>query len=242
MRTLERWSPHALLVGLLLSPTTALGEPSSSPRRGLDYRALFGAPDGVLSAGYPDRHATSTARPLSFVTPRAGPTVSVLFNPALAPLGKWSGRLELAPVRALSLFAEASFVRGLKVPRVASQLSRYVDGEMLDVGLHLFPAGKGLRGFYIGPRLSLGAGDTQDGLARGTLRGWGFDLGVQWNISALAFNLGAGLAHNDITLKRGDDAERLAAERGVQIPEELGQGASRAQLLPLITAGVGFAF
>jgi hypothetical protein len=123
--------------------------------RPIDPRQLFVAPGGPLSPGYPQRHPTSTAPPMDLLDGQArSPILGVLFNPALFAYGKWSGRVELAPLRAVSVFAEYSRLRGLIIPRFPER----VDGHMVEVGLHLFPLADGLRGLYGHGRGSGGIG------------------------------------------------------------------------------------
>jgi hypothetical protein len=220
-----------------LACSTLVGEAAAQraplPRGHLDLRALFTQPEGVLSPGYTDRHGGRTARPLSYASGERGPIFGLLFNPALGAFGKWSLRAELAPVPYVSVFLEGSRVIDADVPRVPEPIS----GTTYDVGLHLFPMGDGLRGFYLGPRYSRGSGHSKDGLVDGAMTGWGGDIGWQFVVSVIAINIGVGATDNEIVatpsaeaIARGLPAEGLPAEVRHQ------------QVLPLVTAGLGLAF
>jgi hypothetical protein len=197
-----------------------------------DPRALFG-PGGVLSPGYVDAHARSTAAPLDQLTPDRGvPRVAVLFNPALAPVGKWAGRLEVAPFRAHALFLEVSSVR-------LDAGDTRVDGTEIDVGYHLFPLGDGLSGLYLGPRWMHGTGESD--VARGTANGWGGDVGFQWVVGPVAINFGAGVAYAHFVTEPKLEilaSPDISPDVKAQIPKQV----DTWQILPLATAGLGLAF
>ena len=198
----------------------------------MDPRALF-APGGALSPGFVETHARSTAAPLD-LSDRAshGPRVAAIFNPVLAPLGKWSARLEVAPLRAHALFVEGSIVR-------FSANDVHVSGIELDVGYHLFPLDQGLSGFYVGPRYVHASGESD--VARGTVSGFGGDLGFQWVLGVVALNMGVGAAWAKI--KIAPKAELLADPN---VPDEvkaqLPPSVDEMRAVPLATFGLGVAF
>jgi len=214
-----------------------------------DLRQLFSG--GALSPGYTRIHATSTARPLTLAGSgdssksrdgskgrgSEGPThVSVQVNPALFAFGVWSLRAEIAFVPFLSILGEYSRINGFNVPKLGNRI--HLDGNLIDVGLHLWPMGDGARGFYLGPRYSSGSGDDQEGLGQGKLSGWGVDAGYQWVSGLFSFNLGAGLgkARATITPSAGLRASPDA-------PESLKQDeTSETFLRPYVTIGLGLAF
>lgn len=223
--------PHAAALAIALA-SLASGVRADERRPAPDPRELF-APGGVLSPGYVDAHARSTAKPLDLVTPEGrAPRVAVVFNPALAPLGKWAGRLEVAPFRAHALFVELSSVR-------LDTGDTRVDGTEIDIGYHLFPLGDGLAGLYLGPRWVRGTG--QSDVARGTATGWGGDIGFQWVVGPIAINFGAGVAYAHFVIDPKLElitSPDVSPEVKAQIPKQV----DTWQILPLATAGLGFAF
>ena len=86
-----------------------------------------------------------------------------LFNPALAPLGKWTARIEAAPVRFVSLALDGSLLK-IDFPNVPT-----IERKSIEIGVHVWPGGGGLRGFYVGPRHLHGNGDSNE--ATGKLTG-----------------------------------------------------------------------
>lgn len=199
--------------------------------RPVDPGRLFAAPDGPLSPGYPRRRPVSTAARLDLLDPvTRSPILGVLFNPALFGYGKWSGRVELAPVKALAFFAEYSRLRGVTIPKFPER----VDGHAIEVGLHLFPMADGLRGLYLGPRYISGTGEDQAGLASGELSGWGADLGYQWVAGFLMVNVGAGIG-------KAKAKVTPAPETVDQLPEGDREPAERSFWLPVVTVGIGLA-
>lgn len=215
-------------LGLCPARAAAEGPPQLDPRR------LFS--EGVLSPGYPARHARSTARPLSLADEGGGTILSLQFNPALFAFGVWSARAELAPVPYVSLLGEYSRINNFEVPGFKGNLR--LDGNVLDLGLHFWPLGEGLQGPYLGPRYSFGSGKDQEGLGEGDLSGWGADLGYQWVAGVFAFNLGAGLGQATARVR---PSEELRGRD--EIPEELRQAEASATFLrPYLTVGMGLAF
>lgn len=213
----------------MLRATTAHAD---ERRPAIDPAALF-APGGVLSPGFVGAHSRSTAAPLDLYDATShAPRVAALFNPALAPLGKWSARIEIAPLRAHALFVEASLVR-IDVSEVR------VTGTELDVGYHLFPFDQGLSGLYIGPRYLRATGESD--VARGKVSGFGGDLGFQWVLGIVAINMGIGAAYAKVTIE--PKAELLASP---DVPDDVKAAVPSAvdttRVVPLGTFGIGVAF
>jgi hypothetical protein len=199
--------------------------------RPVDPRLLFTAPDGPLSPGYAQRHPASTAPRFDVMEGQgSSPRLGVLINPALFAYGKWSGRVELAPLRAISVFVEYSRLRGLTIPKFPES----VDGHVVEVGFHLFPMADGLRGLYLGPRYISGKGEDQAGLASGELSGWGGDIGYQWVAGFFLVNVGAGVA-------RATAKVTPAPETADQLPEGDREPAERTFWAPVVTVGLGLA-
>ena len=225
-----------LLVGVavaLLARSAAAQQSPTAP----DLPRLFSTRDGSLSPGYPARHAASTAAPLEVIEHGSSRAyVAVLFNPALAPLGKWSARIEIAPLPAHALFVEGSLLN------LSSGLTGYSDdirGRSLDIGYHLYPLGRGLDGLYLGPRIFFGSGSTD--LAVGKVFGYGGDIGYQWVFGPVALNVGIGAAYAKVSV---DASGSVPA--GFAVPPEyvalLSQPIDQALVIPVATLGLGFAF
>ncbi|MCS6902543.1 MAG: hypothetical protein RMJ98_22955 [Myxococcales bacterium] len=215
---------------LFLSVSASATEPSHP----LDLRRLFF--DGVLSPGYPARHSTSTARPIPLASEESFTVLSILVNPAFFPLGVWSVRAELAPLRYISGLAEYSRIQNFDVPGLKGK--SHLDGNALDLGFHVWPQGKGVHGVYLGPRYSFGSGEDRTGYGEGDLSGWGADLGYQWVAGLFSFNLGAGLGQATARI-RPTEALRTRED----IPESLRQTEARATFLrPYLTVGLGLSF
>ena len=187
----------------------------------------------MLSPGFVEAHARSTAPPLDLYDKESrAPRVAALFNPVLAPLGKWSARVEVAPLRAHALFVEGSVVR-FDVGDVR------VSGTELDVGYHLFPLDQGLAGFYLGPRYLHATGESD--VARGTDNGFGGDLGFQWVLGVVAINMGVGVAWTKVTL---DPKTELLSSPDVpdDVKASVPAPVEVKRVFPLGTLGVGLAF
>ena len=189
-------------------------------------------PGGPLSPGYPSEHAGVEAPAPALFGPERRPVGVLLANPALGMLGKLSARLEVAPAA-----AHAFFVEGSKLDIAVPGVDQRVQGYSVDLGYHLFPMGDGLRGFYIGPRGFYGAGSTD--LARGTILGYGGDLGYQWVIGPIAINLGAGASRATATVE-----PEPAVLVGVPLQARAAVPArvEKTLVVPLATAGLGLAF
>jgi hypothetical protein len=226
-------SPGVLLLtaSLVLRPSPANAtEPPAPPP---DLRRLFF--DGALSPGYPARHSTSTARPISLASEDRFTVLSLLANPALFAFGVWSVRVELAPIPFASVLADYSRIRDFDVPGLKGNV--HLDGNVIDLGLHVWPLGEGARGFYLGPRYSLGSGEDRLGYGEGDLSGWGADLGYQWVAGLFAFNLGAGLGQATARVRPTE-----ALRRREDIPDALRQAEASATFLrPYLTVGIGLA-
>jgi hypothetical protein len=170
------------------------------------------------------------------VSPKSMPwtVVALVANPALAFLGKYSLRLELAPLPAHALFIEGSRV-DIDPP---GDSSTNVKGWEIDVGYHLWVLERGLSGLYLGPRYLM-AGGTND-LAKGKLRGWGGDIGWQWTVGPVAINAGFGAAWVEVEITPNVDLSdpRIRPEVLDQIPKKV----DATGVIPLLTLGAGFAF
>lgn len=206
----------------------AAEQPFSPPR-------LFG-PGGPLApfppGGPPPSAPAPTLSPLGTGGLGAFPVFSALFNPALAPLGKWSARVEVAPVRYLSLVADGSLLK-IDFPNVPT-----IEGRSIEIGGHIWPGGEGVRGFYVGPRYLYGKGDSNE--ATGTLTGWGFDVGYQLVFGHFALNLGAGVEAGKLSLSpKGDPAVLGTVDPG--LVARLQRESNETRVLPVATIGLGFA-
>lgn len=222
----------ASLIGLLgASPCAAQARPDAP----LDLRTLFTT--GPLSPGFPAKHRGSSGAPLGVIEPgERRPIFGVLFNPALFAFGRWSASAELAFLPVLSVFVEGSRILNFKVAKLPDDHDK-ISGYLVDVGLHLWLFGEGLRGVYLGPRTFFGSGSETDGLADGKLSGWGADLGYQWVAGVFSVNVGAGLGSAKVVVTPTDDAVQRA-----KLPEGLQQEVTRTFLIPLVTVGIGAAF
>ncbi|RYE93283.1 MAG: hypothetical protein EOO75_04730 [Myxococcales bacterium] len=220
---------------LLASPAHAQERPGEGP---IDLGPLFAS--GALSPGYPRQHERSTARPLAMGS-EARPTIlTVQVNPALFAFGIWSFRAELALVPYVSVLAEYSRISNFAVPKLNEDI--HLDGNLYDLGLHVWPQGDGARGFYVGPRYSFGSGSDRSGYGQGELRGWGVDLGYQWVVGLFAFNLGLGAGPGRATITPSD-----AVKNDPGIPPEiralLGEARTTVNFpRPYITIALGAAF
>lgn len=225
----------AITGGLWASPAHAQGRPGEGA---IDLGALFST--GVLSPGYPRQHDHSSSRPLAMGS-EARPTIlTVQVNPALFAFGIWSFRAELALVPYVSVLAEYSRINDFVVPKLNEDIR--LDGNLYDLGLHLWPQGDGARGFYVGPRYSFGSGSDRSGYGQGELRGWGIDLGYQWVVGLFAFNLGLGAGPGRATI-RPSDSVKNDPSIPPEIRELLGDASTTVTFpRPYITLGLGAAF
>jgi hypothetical protein len=165
------------------------------------------------------------------------PRIAVMVNPALAPVGRIGARVELALLDSQAVFVEPAWFA-----KYVGAIDREVRGGQLDVGWHLYPAARGLRGPFLGVRATMAYGDTQEATA--TLAGAGFDLGWSWVLSGgAAIQLGGGMAWARLVARAKPGA---VAELDVLEPAQRSQieSASIAAsfLLPVATTGVGLAF
>ena len=220
---------------LLAGPRPARADAPPADTR-IDLNTLFGT--GALSPTYPRLHAGSTASKLSpaSVSDGDGPTwVSVQVNPALFAFGIWSFRAEVAIIPYLSVLGEYSRVHNFSVPKLEDDV--HLDGNLYDVGLHLWPQGHGVRGFYLGARYSFGSG-TDGVYEEGKLRAWGVDLGYQWVAGVFAFNLGVGGGPGKATITPSD-----AVRNDPSTPPELRDKSVEVTFpRPYVTVGLGAAF
>jgi hypothetical protein len=192
----------------------------------LDTPSLFSG--GVLSPGYQQRRSAQGGEALEPVSSHREPYLVLLVNPALVAVGKWSFRAEIAPLPAHALFLEYSRLK-IQVPEFPAA----VRGQSFDIGYHLFPFGWHLNGLYLGPRYFFGDGKTDE--AKGSLRGFGFDLGYQLAFGIFALNAGVGLGRALVQIERTIDIPEGVT---VSVPEK----EERRELVPLLTLAFGLAF
>lgn len=221
------------LVGLLFfSPRAAQAQ--GTPPEQLDLRQLFSS--GVLSPGYPARHASSSGQPISHADGESFTVLSLQVNPALFAYGVWAARAELAPIPYVSFLFEYNRINNFDVPKFKGNI--HLDGNVFDLGVHVWFAGEGVQGPYLGPRYSFGSGKDRSGYGEGDLSGWGADLGYQWVAGLFAFNLGAGLGRATARVRPTDELRART-----DIPEELKlTEASETFLRPYLTVAAGLAF
>lgn len=167
--------------------------------------------------------------------------VSALVNPVLAPWGRVAGRIEIAPLAAHALYFEFS-----KIDFYITNLERQVPVYEYDLGYHLFPQGRGVSGFYLGPRLILARGETDEGVGKAT--GIGGDLGYQFVIAGhLVINAGIGAAHFTASAEAKPGyiekiLQGISSEEASAFGASLSFGQSVDFWLPLATLGIGAAF
>jgi hypothetical protein len=117
----------------------------------------------------------------------------VVFNAGLAPFGKVGGRAEVGFLKHHALFFEPSYFH-----RYVGLIDKTVDALEFDAGYHLFPAGHGASGWYLGPRGSYASGTVE--LGRGRAWGFGFDFGYSYVMKGhAAVNLGLGVSLYHVT-------------------------------------------
>ncbi len=210
-------------------PGQAHAEQAFAPPR------LFG-PGGPLSpfppGGPPPSAPAPTLQPVGAGGGGGWPVFGAVFNPALAPLGKWTVRVEAAPVRYVSLVADGSLLK-IDFPNVPT-----IEGKSIELGVHVWPGGGGLRGFYVGPRYLYGKGDSTE--ATGTLTGWGFDVGYQLVLGHFALNLGAGVETGKLALSPKGDPSVLETI-DPKLVDRLARESNETRVLPVATIGLGFA-
>lgn len=229
-------TPPAAPPAARVAPSAPAVSPAApAPDAPIPLAQLFAT--GALSPGYPQRHATSTARPLRGSDGSATLTFLALqFNPALFAFGVWSVRGEMAFLPFMSILGEYNRLSDFTVPKLDNRI--HLDGYVVDLGLHLWPGGEGLRGFYIGPRASFGSGSDREGQGEGGLVGYGGDFGYQWVAGIFAFNLGVGVGRATVKIEPTD-----VLKNSPDAPESLRQASvSETFWRPYLTVGLGFGF
>ncbi|MFO0659858.1 MAG: hypothetical protein U0165_08515 [Polyangiaceae bacterium] len=173
------------------------------------------------------------------------PILELLFNPALAFSGKISARIELAPFAYHAVFAELSLLS-------FDVNDEHVTGKSVDVGYHLFPFGHYARGFYIGPRYTVGWGNSETTVlstsigdvsyrVKGTMKGFGADLGVVFVLGPICVNLGGGVGTATV-VSEPDPAVPLPSNLPPSVQKQIPKRVEQAVILPVVTAGIGLAF
>jgi hypothetical protein len=217
-----------LFVAALVFPRAAHADapPALSPAK------LFGR-GGPLAplppSGPPPSREAPVLQPLSWDGGLlgTGPIAAAVFNPALAPVGKWSVRLEGAVAPFLSFYVEPGSI-DIDIPGLFR-----VSGASVELGAHVYPQGRWLSGFYFGPRVLTATGENDTAKTR--LTGFGGDLGYQVVVSVVAINLGLGvMAGKAVAEPKGAAVGQVAAAG----KKELG---SWSGPLPVAMLGIGFA-
>lgn len=163
--------------------------------------------------------------------------IAAIFDVAFVPLGKIGGRLEVALTPLHALYVEPSYI-----VRHIPSIDRSFSATEIDVGWHLFPKSRGLRGFYFGPRAIFAAASVEEAKAYG----WGFgaDVGYQWVIDGgPALNLGAGLGYYHIAAQARPEAFPIFSLLESTYRDAISRATiSASGLMPLGMAGLGFAY
>ena len=242
-RPLAACRPLAALVFVLSSPFSAAAQlpvdtatpaaPTSTPASAVGPGA-FGSASAMAAPVDPRAAPIDIEDEIAHARDRQRTYLDLLYLPPLLPIGRWSGRIEVAPLPAHALFIEGSLLR---IEPGVSGYAAAITGRSLDIGYHLFPAGVGLRGFYVGPRAFWGSGTTD--LAKGTFVGYGVDGGYQWVSGHIALNFGLGAAYTKL---HGGAADGIADR--FKVPKQYQsliaqQSVRESYVLPLFTAGFG---
>lgn len=161
----------------------------------------------------------------------------VVVDAALVPLGKIGARFEAAITPMHALYVEPSYL-----VRHISSLDRTISGTEMDLGYHLFPQARGIRGFYFGPRAIFAGASTED--ASGYLWGFGGDIGYQWALrGGPAINIGAGIAYYHLTAR--PDVRSMTALAFLDPVHQAAITSATANawgVMPLGMAGFGLAY
>jgi len=178
-------------------------------------------------------------RRLAVVTDEPEPMThaSALIDVAFIPLGKIGGRFEVAVTGMHALYVEPSYI-----VRHIPQLDRSISAMEVDVGWHLFPKGRGLRGFHFGPRAVFAATSVEEARARA----WAFgaDVGYQWVIAGgPTLNLGVGIAYYHVTARARPEAISIFPLLEPKFQKAISNASIHAHgLMPLGMAGMGFSY
>lgn len=201
----------------------------------------------ALAAGLATTSAMARAEPmqaesparLAVVVPQPEPTThaTVLLDVGLIPLGKIGGRLEVAVTEMHALYVEPSYI-----VRHIPELERSISATEIDLGWHLFPQARGLRGFYFGPRAIFAATAVDE--ARATAWGFGGDIGYQWVIvGGPTLNLGLGIAYYHVTATARPEAVKVFSLLDPMLQTAIRNATIHAHgLMPLGMAGMGFSY
>jgi hypothetical protein len=172
--------------------------------------------------------------------------VSVIANPALLPWGRMAGRIEVAPLAAHALFFEfAKWDLPISYQVLGQSTKLNVPVYEYGFGYHLYPQGRGVSGFYLGPRFIYAHGEAEQ--ATGNAVAWGADLGYQLVIANhLVLNLGIGVMHISAkaNAKQGylDQVAQAVSSGGSSFSGSVELGKTLEQWVPWPTAGLGLAF
>jgi hypothetical protein len=172
--------------------------------------------------------------------------VSLTANPALLPWGRMAARVEVAPLAAHALFFEyGRWQLPIEYKALGQSVSREVPINEYGFGYHLYPQGRGVSGFYLGPRFIYARGETAE--AVGTATAWGADLGYQLVIARhIVLNVGIGAVHLKARAeaKPGvvDQLTQAVSGEGSSFTGKVELGKTLEQWVPLPTLGLGVAF
>lgn len=159
----------------------------------------------------------------------------------MAPWGRTSGRIEVAPLSAHALYFEFSKIN-IYVKNIECDVPVYE----YDFGYHLFPQGRGVSGFYLGPRLIIARGETDEAVGKAT--GIGGDLGYQFVIARyFVINAGIGAAHFSASAEakpgwEGKLPDGITPEQASAFGASLSFGKTEEVWLPIATLGLGLSF
>lgn len=173
------------------------------------------------------------------VVPRAEETtrIAAILDVGLVPLGKIGGRLELALTPLHALYVEPSYI-----VRYIPSLERSISATEIDLGWHLFPQERGLRGFYFGPRAIFAAAGVEE--ARAAAWGFGADAGYQWVISGgPTLNVGVGIAYYHVVAQARPESIDIFWLLDPLYQRAISNATIHASgLMPLGMAGMGLAY
>jgi hypothetical protein len=209
-------------------------------QRGVTGLAVVAAVIGLTTGAAAQPDAARARAPQRLEAVATEPRIThfgVVVDAALVPLGKIGARFEAAITPMHALYVEPSYL----VRRIDA-IDRTVTGTEMDVGYHLFPQARGIRGFYFGPRAIFAGASTED--ASGYLWGFGGDLGYQWALrGGPAINIGAGVAYYHLTARpQVGSMTALAFLDPVHQAAITGATANAWGLMPLGMAGFGLAY
>lgn len=162
---------------------------------------------------------------------------TLLIDVALIPLGKIGGRLEAAVTEMHALYVEPSYI-----VRHIPDLERSISAIEVDLGWHIFPQGRGLRGFHFGPRAIFAGTSVEE--ARATAWGFGGDIGYQWVIAGgPTLNLGVGIAYYHVTATARPEAIQVFSLLDPMFQTAIRNATIHAHgFMPLGMAGMGFSY